>query len=256
MQNKSIIITGGASGIGAATVLLAASKGAKVTIADRDCEAGEALCDQVVALGGTAQFVATDITDEAQVRAMVDAAVSTYGRLDGAFNNAGIPGYSHQPGVETVHFADLPLSAFVRSLTVNAVGTFLCMKYELQAMLVSGGGSIVNTSSIAGILALEAAADYVAAKHAVIGLTKAAALDYARKNIRVNAVLPGVVRTQMMEASFAENPELIEWTSSMQPIGRIGMPVELAEAAVWLMSDAASLVTGISMPVDGGFSMV
>lgn len=256
MQNKSIIITGGASGIGAATVLLAASKGAHVTIADLDRSAGEALRDQVVAQGGKAQFVATDIADEAQVRAMVDAAVATYGRLDGAFNNAGIPGYSHQPNVETVHFADLPLSAFVRSLTVNAVGTFLCMKYELQAMLVSGGGSIVNTSSIAGILALEAAADYVAAKHAVIGLTKAAALDYARKNIRVNAVLPGVVRTQMMEASFAENPELIEWTSSMQPIGRIGMPVEIAEAAVWLLSDAASLVTGISMPVDGGFSMV
>lgn len=256
MQNKSIIVTGGGSGIGAATVLLAASKGANVTIADLNRSAGEAVRDQVIAQGGKAQFVETNIADEAQVQAMVEAAVGTYGRLDGAFNNAAIPAYSHQPGVETVHFAELPVSAFIRSMTVNVVGTFLCMKYELQAMLVGGGGSIVNTSSMAGILAVEAAADYVAAKHAVIGLTKTAALDYARKNIRVNAVLPGVVRTQMMEASFAENPELIEWTNSMQPIGRVGMPVELAEAAVWLLSDAASLVTGISMPVDGGFSMV
>jgi NAD(P)-dependent dehydrogenase (short-subunit alcohol dehydrogenase family) len=256
IQSKSILVTGGGSGIGAATVQLAAELGAKVTIVDRDRRGGEAVLANVLEAGGIAQFIETDIADETQVKRMVDKAVETYGRLDGAFNNAGVLGYSHQAGVVGVPFGELPLDAFNRTLTINTVGTFLCLKYEIQAMVASGGGSIVNTSSIAGILAVESIADYVASKHAVIGLTKTAALDYAKKGIRVNAILPGVIMTSMIEESFSKNPEGLKWTESAQPIGRLGKPSEVAEAALWLLSDAASFVTGVSLPVDGGFSMI
>ncbi|MFK0206285.1 glucose 1-dehydrogenase [Agrobacterium sp. NPDC090283] len=256
IKGKSILITGGGSGIGAAAVQLAAQLGAKVTIADRDRAGGEAVLARVLADGGDAQFTMADIADEAQVQDMINKALDKYGRLDCAFNNAGVAGYSHQPGAETVLLGELSTSAFERNLSINAFGTFLCMKYEIQAMLASGGGSIVNTASIAGILAVEAAADYVASKHAVVGLTKTAALDYAKKNIRVNAVLPGVIMTRMIEESFGNNPELVSWTEAMQPVGRLGKPTEVAEAALWLLSDAASFVTGVSLPVDGGFSMV
>ncbi|MGN7712638.1 SDR family oxidoreductase [Agrobacterium radiobacter] len=256
IKEKSILITGGGSGIGAATVKLATQLGAKVTIVDRDRAGGEAILAKVLADGGDAQFMAADIADEAQVQNMINKTVDKYGRIDCAFNNAGVAGYSHQPGAETVLLGELPTSAFERNLSINAFGTFLCMKYEIQAMLASGGGSIVNTASIAGILAVEAAADYVASKHAVVGLTKTAALDYAKKNIRVNAVLPGVILTKMMEDSFAKNPALVGWSEGMQPVGRLGKPSEVAEAALWLLSDAASFVTGVSLPIDGGFSMV
>lgn len=257
VKDKSIIITGGGSGIGAAAVRLAAQSGALVTIADVDVEGGEAVLAELRADGADAQFIRTDISQEEDVRAMVGAAVSRFGAVHCAFNNAGIPAWSHQPGVGTYSLlADLPLDAFSRGMAINATGTFLCMKYELQAMLETGGGAIVNTASNAGILAIEAAADYVAAKHAVIGLTKAAALDYAKRNIRVNAVLPGVIRTQMMEISFAANPQLVDWATGIQPNGRLGVPDEVASAALWLLSDASSFVTGVSLPVDGGYSMV
>ena len=257
MRDKSIIVTGGGSGIGAATVLMAARGGASVTIADLNVNGGEAVLAQVLAAGGNAQFIQTDIASETDVRAMVDAALKKYGRLDAAFNNAGVSAHSHDPKVANFClFAELPLEIFNRGLMINATGTFLCMKYELQAMLAGGGGSIVNNASNAGILAISGAADYMAAKHAVIGLTKSAAIDYAKQNIRCNAVLPGVVRTPMMEEAFARKPELVDWATGVQPNGRLGKPVEIAEAAIWLMSDAASFVTGVSMSVDGGYAMV
>jgi NAD(P)-dependent dehydrogenase (short-subunit alcohol dehydrogenase family) len=257
MKSKSIIITGGGSGIGAATVIRAAEAGALVTIVDIDAPLGQRLSAEVAASGGVAQFVRADISNERDVIAMVDATISRFGRLDCAFNNAGVPAYSHAShDAEFTLFADLPLEAFNRCLAINAAGTFLCMKYEIKAMLTTGGGAIVNTSSNAGILAIAGAADYMASKHAIIGLTKSAALDYAKRNIRVNAVLPGVVRTPMMERSLADHPELLEWAAGVHPNGRIATPLEIAEAAMWLLSDAASFVTGISLSVDGGFSMV
>jgi 2,5-dichloro-2,5-cyclohexadiene-1,4-diol dehydrogenase 1 len=257
LTNKSLIITGGASGIGEAAALLAARAGACVTIADLNPVAGDRLVAKIRAEGGKAQFIRTDIADEQNVRAMVDAAVATYGRLDCAFNNAGVVGFSQKgTHAEPVLFADVPLDAFRLVMDVNVSGTFLCLKYEIPAMLRSGGGAIVNTSSQAGHLAIPSAPDYVASKHAVIGLTKSAALDYATQNIRVNAVLPGVTRTPMMEASIAANPQIEQWAAQIHPIKRLGKPQEVAEAALWLLSDAASLVTGISLSVDGGYSMV
>ena len=249
LKGKSIIVTGGASGIGEAASLLAARAGARVTVADLNQSLGDAVVKRIKADGGEAQFVRTDIADESQVKAMVAAAVSSYGRLDGAFNNAGVPNAG-------LPLAELSFDAFQRNIGVNLCGTFLCMKYEIAAMLKTGGGAIVNTSSNAGILAISNAADYVAGKHGVVGLTKSGALDYATQNIRVNAVLPGVIRTTMMEVAFAANPDLVKWATDIQPNKRIGKPDEVAEAALWLLSDAASLITGISMPVDGGYSMV
>lgn len=256
LQGKSIVVTGAGSGIGRAAALQAAARGARVTVADRDVAAGQQVADRITAEGGAAQFIEVDIAREDQVRVMVDSAVSAYGSLDGAFNNAGISAYSHRPGNPTTQFADLTAEIVRGSVDVNVMGTFLCMKYEIVQMLLQGGGSIVNTASDAGILATFAAADYVACKHAVIGLTKAAALDYATDRIRVNAVLPGVTRTKMMEESFADNPDLIDWAAGIQPVKRIAEPAEIAEGALWLLSGAASFVTGISLPVDGGYSMV
>lgn len=257
LEGKSVIITGGASGIGAATAALAAKAGARVTVADLDRERGDAVVAQIVEEGGEAQFVRADISAEADVAAMVEAAVGRYDALHCAFNNAGAPGYSHTGhGSRLTHFADLPLDAFRRNIEINVVGTFLCMKHEIAAMLATGGGSIVNTSSGAGVLAIEGAADYVSSKHAVIGLTKAAALDYATRGIRANAVIPGVIRTPMVETSFAGNPDMDEWAIAAQPNKRMGRPSEVGEAVIWMLSDAASLVTGISMPVDGGYTMV
>jgi 2,5-dichloro-2,5-cyclohexadiene-1,4-diol dehydrogenase 1 len=257
LKGRSIIITGGASGIGESASLLAAQRGVRVTIADLNKVAGDKLVAKIGADGGVAQFIQTNIADELQVRAMVAAAMSAYGRLDGAFNNAGVNGFSHKGAhAQPVLFADVPLDAFREVMDVNVCGTFLCMKHEIPAMLQSGGGAIVNTSSQAGHLAIPSAPDYIASKHAVIGLTRSAALDYATQNIRVNAVLPGVIRTPMIEASIAANPQIGEWAAQIHPIKRLGMPHEIAEAALWLMSDAASLITGISLSADGGYSLV
>jgi 2,5-dichloro-2,5-cyclohexadiene-1,4-diol dehydrogenase 1 len=254
LKDKSIIITGGGSGIGAAAAIAAANYGAKVTIAGRDIGRANAVVSQIEKAGGEAQFIQCDISDEAQVERLVQAAITRFGPLHGAFNNGGIPSYSHSNSPFAL--ADMPVDAFRRTIDINFIGTFLCMKYEIQAMLETGGGAIVNNSALAGILAIETAPDYISAKHAVIGLTKSAALDYAKRNIRVNAVLPGLTRSRMVEQSFAKHPELIAWGESVQPNGRIGEAHEVGEAALWLLSDAASLVTGISMPVDGGYSLV
>ncbi len=253
LKGRSLIVTGGASGIGEAAALIAARAGARITIADMQEAAGERLVTKIRSEGGEAQFVRTDVSDEQQVKAMVAKAVSTYGRLDCAFNNAGVVAYCHE---HPCLFADIPLDAYRKTMDVNATGVFLCMKYEIPVMLKSGGGAIVNTSSGSGLIATVGAADYTASKHAVIGLTKSAALDYATQNIRVNAVLPGVIRTPMVEHATQGNPDLVKLVSDSMPIKRLGEPHEVAEAALWLLSDAASLVTGHSMLVDGGYTMV
>ncbi|WP_419827178.1 glucose 1-dehydrogenase [Sphingomonas sp.] len=253
LDGKSIVVTGAGSGIGAAAGRMAAAAGARVMLADRDQAAGEAVLAGIVDAGGEARFARCDIGDEAAVRALVDAAVEVFGRIDGAFNNAARPSFSHTDVAKAL--ADMPNEAMERAIAVNVMGTFYCLKHEIAAMLGTGGGAIVNTASNAGVLAIPNAADYVTTKHAVIGLTKSAALDYARAGIRVNAVLPGVTRTKMMEESFARNPELNEWAAEVQPNGRVGEPEEIAAAALWLLSDAASFVTGIAMHVDGGYAM-
>lgn len=188
LNQKSIIVTGGGSGIGAAAVLLVARAGARVTVADINEAGGQDVVGKVLAEGGEAQFVQTDISDERDVQAMVQAAVQKYGRLDGAFNNAGIPGHSHQGDGKSLTCLDtMPLEIFRRGIEINVIGTFLCMKYEIAAMKETGGGAIVNTSSGAGVLAIAGAPDYVAAKHAVIGLTKSAALERNRADPRQRA---------------------------------------------------------------------
>lgn len=253
LEGKSIIVTGAGSGIGAAAARMAAGGGARVTLADLEQASGEAVLAGITAAGGEARFVRCDIGDEAAVRGLVDAALEAFGRLDGAFNNAARPSFSHTDTATAL--VDMPNAAMERAITVNLMGTFWCLKHEIAAMLGTGGGAIVNTASNAGVLAIPNAVDYVATKHAVIGLTKAAALDYARAGIRVNAVLPGVTRTRMMEESFARNPELNAWAAEVQPNGRVGEPEEIAAAAIWLLSDASSFVTGIGMHVDGGYAM-
>ncbi len=253
LDGKSIVVTGAGSGIGAAFARMAAAAGARVTLADLDEAAGQSVVTKITEAGGQARFVRCDIGDEAAVRALVDAAVDAFGRLDGAFNNAGRPSFSHTDVASAL--VDMPNAAMERAISTNLMGTFWCLKYEIAAMLRTGGGSIVNTASNAGVLAIPNAVDYIATKHAVIGLTKSVALDYARQGIRVNAVLPGVTRTKMMEESFARTPELNDWAAEVQPNGRVGEPGEIAAAALWLLSDAASFVTGTSMHVDGGYAM-
>ena len=256
LEGKSIIITGGSSGIGAAAVRDAAAAGALLTIADINEPLGRALAGEVQAQGGAAQFVRTDIAREGEVEALVKAAVAHYGRLDGAFNNAGLAGFSHRPGGAYTKFEDFTAEAMRQCFEVNVMGTFFCLKHELRAMGATGGGAIVNTSSMITDVVMEAAPDYISAKHGVTGLTKSAAADGARSNIRVNCILPGAVKTPMLAASTGTDPDIIAAVEAKHLIGRLAEPSEIAAAALWLLSDAASFVTGSSMHVDGGMAII
>lgn len=249
IAGRSIIVTGTSSGIGRAAARLFAAKGAKLTLADRNAKDGEKVLAEILAGGGTAQFVATDIANGAQVQAMVDKAVKTYGKLDGAFNNAGIPNVGKR-----VH--ELEYSDWQRMIDINLTGTFYCMKHEIEAMLKTGGGAIVNTCSVAGLINVPTTAEYTAAKHGVTGLTKAGAVDYGHDNIRINAIAPGTVETELFTKACEVNPGLADYCKTVHPIGRFSQPEEQAEAALWLLTDAASFVTGIIMPVDGGYTAV
>jgi NAD(P)-dependent dehydrogenase (short-subunit alcohol dehydrogenase family) len=246
LRGKVALVTGAASGIGRAAALAFASAGARVVVADVAREAGERTVGEIRAAAGDAIFVACDVSRAPEVEAMVAEAVATYGRLDCAFNNAGI-GLTYTP----LH--ELDEERWQRILAVNLTGVWLCMKYEIRQMLTQGGGAIVNTASIDGLSGAAGLADYVASKHGVVGLTRTAALEYATRGIRVNAVCPGMIRTPMVEAGIRERPELEARLIAQEPVGRLGTPEEIAAAAVWLCSDAASFVTGHAMPVDGGF---
>lgn len=256
LAGRSLIVTGGGSGIGAAFARQAAKAGAKVTVGDRDEDAGREVVAGIAADGGAVLFAPVDVADEAQVARMVAAAIDAFGPLHGAFNNAGLPGLNHRgDGHDALALTDFPREAFDRTIAVNLTGVFLCMKHEIAAMLRFGGGAVVNTASTCGVVAIPEAADYVAAKHGVIGLTRSAALDYAARNIRVNAVMPGLIRSRMSSIAFHGDEALDDWGAKIHPIGRAGEPVEVAAAALWLLSDAASLITGIAMPVDGGMTI-
>ena len=247
VENKIALVTGGGSGLGRATVQALAREGAKVLVADLNLESAHETVTMVAETGGEASTYAMDVTIAAQVEAMVNATVERYGRLDCAFNNAGIPG---KVGTSVFDYEE---EDWDRVSAVDLKGVWLGMKYELKQMLKQGSGVVVNTASIAGLVGLVGSSPYVASKHGVVGLTKTAALEFAQQNIRVNAVCPGVFRTPLVEKIIAELPEREELYLSAQPIGRMGRPEELAEAVVWLCSDAASFVTGHAFPVDGGY---
>lgn len=248
-DDKVVVITGAGGGIGRASALAFARAGAKVMVTDRDANAGQETLRQVQALGASAHFLQTDVTQAAQVEAMVAQTVAHYGRLDCAFNNAGIE-------EEHMRLADCSEDTFDRIMDVNVKGVWLCLKYQLAQMLAQGGGAIVNTASVAGLIGAPKMAAYSASKHAVLGLTKSAAVEYGRKNIRVNAVCPGVIRTVMFERAVQADPRLGTSAAQMHPMGRIGEADEVAAAVLWLCSDAASFVTGHAHTVDGGLTSV
>lgn len=245
MQGKVTLITGGSTGIGRATALAFAQAGAQVVIANpHNVTAGEALVKQIQAQGGQALFVQTDVTNASEVAGLVAQTVEQYGRLDYAFNNAGVGGIP-------ASVVDTDEANWDMVLDVNLKGVWLCMKYEIPAML-QHGGVIINTSSAGGLIGTPGMGAYTASKHGVVGLTKVAALEYAQAGIRVNAVCPGVIRTPMVEEAQKIDPAIVEMLIARHPIGRIGTPEEVAAAVVWLCSDAAAFVTGIALPIDGG----
>ncbi|MFQ5878971.1 MAG: SDR family oxidoreductase [Dehalococcoidia bacterium] len=250
LEDKVALITGGSSGIGRASSVAFAREGAKVIVADVDAEGGEETVRMIEDTGGEATFVKADVSKAAEVEAMVSKAVETHGRLDCAFNNAGIVGPSF---VTATNWTE---EDWDRVISINLKGVWLCMKYEIPQMLRQGGGAIVNTSSAAGLVGSPmgmSGAAYVASKHGVIGLTKTAALEFAKQGVRVNAVCPSWIRTPMTESLAGGDPELAAQIAARYPMGRAGTPEEVAEAVVWLCSDAASFVTGHAMTVDGGY---
>jgi len=244
-RDKVVLVTGGSYGIGRAAAIGFARKGAKVSIADLDVERGEETLRRIKEAGGEAIFVKTDVSSEEDVKALVEKTVQTYGKLDCAFNNAGI----HKQFVSTIDFS---AEDWEEMINVNLKSVWLCMKYEIPQMLKQGKGSIVNTSSAAGLVGAPSNPAYPASKHGVVGITKSTALEYARKGIRVNCVCPGPTRTGMNEALVATSPEIVRAMDQKVPMGRIGEPEEVAAAAIFLCSDEASYITGHALPVDGG----
>jgi len=247
-EGKVALITGAANGIGEATARGFASRGASVLLADIDTERGEQVAAHIADEGGVASFIRTDVTNSGDVRAMVDAAVDRYGRLDYAHNNAGIVG-----GGATV--VDMPEETWNQGIAVMLTGVFLGLKYEIPRILESGGGAIVNTSSGAGIIGFPTMANYVAAKHGVIGLTKTAALEYATSGVRINAVCPGTARSKMVDEWIGGEPAQEAEVAALHPIGRIAEAEEIANGVMWLCSDAASFMIGHAMVIDGGFTI-
>lgn len=242
LEGKVALVTGGAMGIGKTTALVFAREGARVVVVDIVTEGGEETVQLIKEAGGDALFVKCDVTNAKDVEAMVIKAVDTYGRLDCAFNNAGIA----IPGT-TVECSE---EDWDRVLSVNLKGVWLCMKYEISQMLTQGGGVIVNTSSVGGLVGTPGIAAYTASKHGVVGLTRTAALEHVTAGIRVNAVCPGSVPTPMLDP-VVNHPELKAMLESKHPMGRFATTEEIAEAVIWLCSDRASYVTGVAFPVDG-----
>ncbi len=242
---KVALITGGASGIGRASALAFAAEGAHVVVADVNTPGGEETVEMIRAHGGTALFVRTDISQAADVEALIDHTIATYGRLDYAHNNAGIMG-----GFAPT--ADWTEAQWDAVMNVNLKGTWLCMKYEIAQMLKQGSGAIVNTASSLSVGAFPTLVGYVTSKHGIIGLTKTAALDYARAGIRINAICPGLTDTPMFRQSTQSDTNLMEQALAREPLGRAAQPSEMAAAAIWLCSPVASFVNGHAMIVDGG----
>ena len=251
MDGKVVIVTGATSGIGAAAAKLFGAQGAKVVAAGRRADKGEAVVHEIRKAGGDALFVQADMASDTDIRAMVDTAVRTFGGLDRAFNNAGMGG-EHQKLHE---YTD---ENWETQIAVNLTGVYRCMKYQIAAMLESGakqpgGGAIVNTASTLGHRASHLSGPaYTASKHGVIGLSRQAAISYINDNIRVNVVSPGATRTELLEPLMAMGPEVVKQVNEINPIGRMATAEEVAQAALFLLSDAAAMITGHALPVDGG----
>jgi NAD(P)-dependent dehydrogenase (short-subunit alcohol dehydrogenase family) len=246
LSGQVAIVTGAAAGIGRAAALLFAREGARVVLSDVDGDRGDATARQIRADGGDAQFVRADVSRDAEAEAIVRTALERYGRLDCAFNNAGIEGAMADTAACTEANWD-------RTLAINLKGVWLCMRHQIPAMLRTGGGSIVNMASVAGLVGFAGLPAYVASKHGVVGLSKSAALELADKNIRVNVVCPGVIHTEMIDRLTHRDPAAERSFTALEPVGRMGTPEEVAAAALWLCSRDSSFVTGATLAVDGGF---
>ncbi|MCH7801174.1 MAG: SDR family oxidoreductase [Chloroflexi bacterium] len=253
-EDQVALVTGASSGIGRATALKFASLGASVMVADTNVEGGEETVSAIKEAGGEASFVHVNVAQASGAEEMVARTIETYGRLDCAFNNAGIAssrGAASASGRRLTH--EVSEDDWDRIINVNLKGVWLSMKHEIPQMLEQGKGTIVNTASVAGLVGLNGGSSYVASKHGVVGLTKTAALEYAQQGIRVNCVCPGYIETPMTAGLLAD-PVTSASVISREPIGRVGAPREIAEAVTWLSSDAASFVTGHAMAVDGGYT--
>ncbi|MBB4862311.1 NAD(P)-dependent dehydrogenase (short-subunit alcohol dehydrogenase family) [Pseudomonas nitritireducens] len=249
LSGQVALVTGAGNGIGRATAQAFAQQGVKVVVSDVDAKGGEATVELIRAAGGEATFIRCDVTRDAEVKALVDGTVAAYGRLDYAFNNAGIE-------IEKGKLADGEESEFDAIMGVNVKGVWLCMKHQIPVMLEQGGGAIVNTASVAGLGAAPKMSIYAASKHAVLGLTKSAAIEYAKKKIRVNAVCPAVIDTDMFRRAYEADPKKAEFAAAMHPVGRVGRVEEIAAAVLYLCSDNAGFTTGIALPVDGGATAI
>ncbi|MGG6263029.1 SDR family oxidoreductase [Leptolyngbya sp. AN03gr2] len=251
LTGKVALVTGGTSGIGKATAIAFAQAGAKVVVAGRRQSEGEAVVDKIQANGGEAFFIRTDVSNEAQVETLIETAMTTYGRLDLAFNNAGVEG---EFGIST---AEQTAEHYQQVFDINVKGVLLSMKHEIAAMLASGGGAIVNTASVASTIGLPGVGIYVASKHAVLGLTRSAALEYAQQGIRINAISPGSVETEMLQRAAGDPAEASAgrtFLKNLHPIGRFATPEEIAATVVFLVSSDAAFVTGANLLADGGWT--
>jgi NAD(P)-dependent dehydrogenase (short-subunit alcohol dehydrogenase family) len=244
-NSKVVFVTGAASGIGRATAIAFASEGARIAILDRSADALNAVADTIRRKSSDVLAIPSDVSEPSQMQAAVEQVIQKFGRLDVAFNNAGV-----ENKAAPVH--EIELSEWDRIMNINLRGLFVCMKHELAQMVRQGGGVVVNTSSGAGIRGVAGGAAYAASKHAIIGLTRSAALDYAKQNIRVNAVLPGNIETPMMDRFTGGD---IQKAIDLEPVGRLGKPEEIAEAVLWMASDLGGFVTGAATVVDGGWSL-
>jgi NAD(P)-dependent dehydrogenase (short-subunit alcohol dehydrogenase family) len=246
MTGKVAIVTGGSAGIGHAAALAFAHEGANVVVADVDVERGEKTAAEVAGVGVESLFVRADVADPSTADDLVRRTLDRFGRLDFAFNNAGIEGVAAPTGECTDE-------NWNRVIATNLTGVFSCMRAEIAAMLAGGGGAIVNNASVAGLVGFPNTPAYAAAKHGVVGLTKVAALDYAQANVRVNAVCPGIIDTEMITRFTHNDPEAADQLLATEPVGRMGTPDEIADAVVWLCSERSTFVTGQALAVDGGF---
>ena len=246
LEQQIALMTGAGSGIGRESALAFAASGAQVMVSDVVVEGGEETVARIKAAGGEATFRRADVSQRTDVEALIRHTVDTYGRLDCAHNNVGIEG-------DMAPTADCTEANWDRTIAINLKGVWWCMKYEIPQMLEQGGGVIVNTSSVAGLVGFVNLPAYVASKHGIAGLTKTAALEYAQQGTRVNAVCPGVIYTPMVDRIVGGDAAAEAQFTTLEPVGRMGAPAEVAQAVVWLCADAASFVTGIAMPVDGGF---
>lgn len=247
LAERVVLITGGTGGMGKATALLCAARGARVVIADLNEQAGDALVAEIQQAGGKAAFKRTDVSDEESVQALVGFAVETFGGLHAAFNNAGL-----ETGMAPLH--EYPLEQWDKGVGVNMTGVFLCVKHQIRHMLEHGGGAIVNTSSVSGVTGFPMMVEYVASKHGVVGITRAAAAEVSDKKVRINVIVPGATETPMFLKLIDGKDDVRDFVASKHPINRVANPSEIAEAAAWLLSDASSFITGACIAVDGGYS--